>query len=81
MDYYKKFPKYFDVDDIPVKLYLNPKDNKVYAVNDLGNPADMGKAIVEGRKISRAEFIRFAKARAIELGITRPVEGDQTDKH
>lgn len=50
------YPKYYLLEgEIPVKLSLN-EAGEVEGTNHLGNPYPIGKAIVEGQKISKEEF-------------------------
>ena len=50
-----KYPEYYCVDfDIFVKLVK--KGNKIAGYNHLGNPYPIGKAIVDGQKITKQEF-------------------------
>lgn len=65
------FPKYRQVDDIPLILYISRHDGLVHIVNDLGNAWDMRKAMVLGHEITQDEFNRVANDRAAELGINR----------
>lgn len=72
--YYKKIAKtteYFDVDDIPVVVYLDGDKEEYVAFNDLGNPYSMGKTITEGRKITEAQFEAMAKHRKATLNQNR----------
>ena len=50
-----KYPEYYCIDfDIFVKLVK--KGNKIYGYNHLGNPYPVGKAIVDGRRITKAQY-------------------------
>ena len=60
-------PMYYIVDDIPVMLYVDPKDGLVYAVNDLGNPWDMKKAMIEGTQINKKRYDEECEARKAYL--------------
>lgn len=70
--YYKNIAKtteYFDVDDIPVVVYLDGEKDEYVAFNDLGNPYSMGKVITEGMKITEKQFNAMAKERRIRYNL------------
>ena len=54
-----KYPVYYNVDDIPVVLEL--ENNIVIGKTANGSPYQIGKAIVEGYKITKAKYIKLAK--------------------
>lgn len=58
------YPAYFDVDDVPVKLELIGKGENEEVVGSLANgkPYPIGKAIVDGFKITKKEYDKLAKA-------------------
>ncbi len=55
----EKFPQYFVVDDVPVHLEL--EDGEVVGYNWLENPYPIGKAMVEGERINKEEYVRLVK--------------------
>lgn len=65
------FPRFRQVDDIPLMLYVSRYDGLVHIVNDLGHAWDMRKAMVEGQEITQDEFNRVADDRAAEHGWER----------
>lgn len=70
--YYKKIAKtteYFDVDDIPVVVYLDDKKDEYVAFNDLGNSYSMGKTITEGIKLTKAQYDIMVKQRKAKLNL------------
>lgn len=56
------YPKYYLVEDVPVKLSL--EKDQVFGENYLGNPYPIGKAIIDGVEIDYEEFKRRSKALA-----------------
>ena len=51
----QKYPQYYCVDfDIFVKLVK--KGKQIFGYNHLGNPYSIGKAIVDGRRITKAQY-------------------------
>jgi hypothetical protein len=54
-----KFPRFFDIDDVLVKLSLEVND--VVGFNSFGNPFPPAKALAEGLEISEEEFKRRVK--------------------
>lgn len=59
----ENYPRYYDVDGVPVKVFVDPKTGYVAALNDLGNPADLAVSQLEGHKITEAEFKRMSADR------------------
>lgn len=53
------YPQYYDVNDIPVVLKLDGDDVVGKSAN--GMPYSIGKAIIEGINISKAEYDKMAK--------------------
>ena len=60
---------YYEVDDIPVMVDVDPVTFEMFAVNDLGNPWSPLKAAAEGRLITKAEFNKLKAIRKVELGL------------
>lgn len=56
------YPKYYLVEDIPVKLIKI--NEEIQGENYLGNPYPIGKAIIDGMPISQDDFNRLAKSLA-----------------
>jgi hypothetical protein len=54
-----EYPVYYEVDDIPVVLELDGDDVVGKSAN--GKPYAIGKAIVNGRVISKKEYKALAK--------------------
>lgn len=54
-----KYPRYYNVDDVPVILEL--ENNMVVGKIANGKPYQIGKAIVESHKITKAKYIKLAK--------------------
>ena len=52
-----KFPMFFDVDDLPVKVYK--EGDELVCVTDSGFPYGIGKAFSEGKPITEEEFDKF----------------------
>ena len=63
----KLFPRYFEVEDIPVKVDIDPNTNEMFGLNDLGNPYPPLKANTEGKPITKAEFDQLKQARQKSL--------------
>ena len=61
----KGFPKYFQVDDVFVKVYF--EDKEFVGINDLGNPYQPYKAMSDGREITKDQFDEGSKKRRIEF--------------
>lgn len=58
-----KYPKYFNVDDVPVKLEVIGKGKDAEVVGRIANgkPYAIGKAIVDGFEITKKEYDKLAK--------------------
>ena len=54
-----KFPQYYVVDDVPVHLEFEA--GEVAGYNWLENPYPIGKAMVEGERINKEEYIRLVE--------------------
>lgn len=54
-----KYPSYYNVDDVPVVLELEGDEVVGKIVN--GKPFPVGKAIVEGYRITKDEYFRLAE--------------------
>lgn len=65
------YPKYYNVDNIPIILTLT--GNTILGRVANGKPYPIGKAIVEGFIISKAEYIKLAKS----LYSIEPIKGDE----
>ncbi len=55
----KKFPQFFVVDDVPVRLEL--EGGEVAGYNWLENPYPIGKTMIEGKRIDKEEYVRLVK--------------------
>lgn len=67
----KQLPKYYEVDDVPVKVYWDSADGgTLCAVNDLGNAWAPIKAMKTGYEITEAKFNQLAAARAKKFAAT-----------
>ena len=60
----KSYPRYFIVDDVPVKVELDKDNEEIFGTNYLGNPFPPYQALVEGREVDQEEFKRSSKALA-----------------
>lgn len=58
----KSFPRYFIVEDIPVKVEKDTENDEVFATNAIGNPYSPFKALVEGVEVNQEEFKRASKS-------------------
>lgn len=54
-----KYPQYYNVDDVPVTLELDGEEVIGKIAN--GKPYQVGKAITEGFKITKEEYITLGK--------------------
>ncbi|OGD95497.1 hypothetical protein A3F57_03115 [Candidatus Roizmanbacteria bacterium RIFCSPHIGHO2_12_FULL_36_11] len=53
------YPKYYNVDDIPIIIELEGDEVAGYSGN--GQPYPLGKAVIDGHEISRAEYLKLRK--------------------
>lgn len=53
------YPQYYNVDDVPVMLKLDGES--VVGVTANGKPYPIGKAIVDGYRITKGEYAKLAK--------------------
>lgn len=67
----KYFPKYYLVDN---EIYVEVKEkgeDSVIGINDLGNPYNPMRAILNGARISKEEFDKGAAERRKEYHLTK----------
>lgn len=57
-----EFPRFFDVDDIPVKVDIDSKSNEIFAINWAGHTYPPMKTTAEGREIDEKTFEQAVKA-------------------
>lgn len=59
------FPKFYEMDNnLFVKIYVDPKDNKVYAVTNKGKKfPSIGVAMSEGKAVTEKEFTESTRQR------------------
>lgn len=50
------YPRYYEVEDVFVKLDYDPATDEVFAVNHWGWPARLGKVVAEGHGVTKEEF-------------------------
>ncbi len=54
-----KYPIYYNVDDVPVIIEEDGNDAVGKCAN--GKPYPIGKAVVDGYEITKAEYVKLAK--------------------
>lgn len=71
-----KYPKFYEVDDVPIRVDLDAKTNEVSGKTWSGHPYPPFKALSEGSEINEAAYIEASKAYEDHL-VHKTIDEDQ----